>query len=304
MKLKDLVFLKEQNETGGRTTKVQKLKMSDIEDEVTINQKVGSCMDSGNIDKCLNDVTISWGNESHTVDFEFENVIDDHGNEGVDAEFIANSKDKKWQFILDVSGAMGIEDGSCNPCIQDYDWEELIIQSHPDDESHLDPEDRSDQDDVDEFNQIRRDAYMEEDIDEGTCGYTQTVNGRKLKTPGGTRGPKPLNERFQQLAGIKPLYINEQGFDDRLKAAGGFSDEEFEDITSRDIESPFPGTDDSSPHSDGIRRASNLIDELRQNYRSMSDEEIDSFSKEMIEHFLDNTTAQAAAKIWFSKKEI
>ena len=97
-----------------------------------------------------------------------------------------------------------------------------------------------------------------------------------------------------------------QGFDDRLKKAGGFSDEEMDDITSRDIGSPFPGTDDDSgsPHSDGIRRASNLIDELRQNYRSMSDEEIDSFSKEMIEHFLDNTTAQAAAKIWFGKRNI
>ena len=83
----------------------------------------------------------------------------------------------------------------------------------------------------------------EEDIDEGTCGYTQTVDGRKLKTPGGTRGPKPLQERFQQLAGIKPLYELEGSFDDRLKAAGGFGDEEFDDITSRDIGSPFPGED-------------------------------------------------------------
>ena len=38
-------------------------------------------------------------------------------------------------------------------------------------------------------------------------------------------------------------HLNEQGFDDRLKAAGGFSDEEFDDITSRDVGSPFPGED-------------------------------------------------------------
>jgi len=50
-----------------------------------------------------------------------------------------------------------------------------------------------------------------------------------------------LQERFQQLAGIKPLY--EQSFDDRLKAAGGFSDEEFDDITSRDPGDPFPQDD-------------------------------------------------------------
>ena len=112
-------------------------------------------------------------------------------------------------------------------------------------------------------------------------------------------------------------HLNEQGFDNRFKKAmtdTGFSDEEQDDIMSRDIEAPFPGTDDIDPssplspafnaHSDGIRRASNLIDELRKNYRSMSDEELDSFSKEMVEHFLENTTAQAAAKIFFGKRNI
>ena len=33
------------------------------------------------------------------------------------------------------------------------------------------------------------------------------------------------------------------GFDDRLKAAGGFSDEEMDDITSRDVGSSFPGSE-------------------------------------------------------------
>ena len=41
----------------------------------------------------------------------------------------------------------------------------------------------------------------------------------------------------------KKKHLNEQGFDAGLKAAGGFSDEEFDDITSRDIGSPFPDTD-------------------------------------------------------------
>jgi len=181
--------------SSGRITKVQKLKMSDIEDEVTIDQKYPSCYDSG--DKCLDDVTISWGNESHTVSFEYDGIIDDFDNKGVEAEFMANSNDGKWQFILDVNGAVGLEYGNCNPCIQDYDWNELIIQDHPDDESHLDPEDRSDYDPrMDPA--IRSDfddPIMEDDIDEGTCGYGK--DGKIGKKPAG-----PLQERFKKLAGI------------------------------------------------------------------------------------------------------
>ena len=45
--------------------------------------------------------------------------------------------------------------------------------------------------------------------------------------------------------------INEQSFDDRLKAAGGFSDEEFDDITSIDV-----GTYDN--------KAKDLIEKLRE----------------------------------------
>jgi hypothetical protein len=179
----DVRDMEEQEETEGRITKI-KLKMSNIKDEVTIDQKYPSCFDSG--DKCLDDVTISWGNESHTVSFEFEGMIEDHGNKGSETEFMADSDDGKWQFILDVSAAKGIEDGSCNPCIQDYDWDELIIQDHPEDESHLDPEDRFDQD------------PMEEDVDEGTCGYGK--DGKIGKKPA---GPDMLQERFQKLAGIK-----------------------------------------------------------------------------------------------------
>ena len=37
--------------------------------------------------------------------------------------------------------------------------------------------------------------------------------------------------------------IKEASFDDRLKKAGNFSDEEMDNITSRDVGSPFPDTD-------------------------------------------------------------
>ena len=95
--------------------------------------------------------------------------------------------------------------------------------------------------------------------------------------------------------------INEQSFDDRLKAAGGFSDEEMDDITSRDIGSPFPGTDNISIFQKSAR---DYIEKFRSEYRDMPDEGIDEFSVEIINHLLDNTAAQAAAKVYFAKKGI
>ena len=93
------------------------------------------------------------------------------------------------------------------------------------------------------------------------------------------------------LIDLKPL--KEQGFDDRLKAAGGFSDEEFDDITSIDVGEPFPGTDEVS---NGYKAARDLIEKLRQQYRGMSDQDLDDFSVEMIKHFLDNVEAKDYAR--------
>ena len=95
---------------------------------------------------------------------------------------------------------------------------------------------------------------------------------------------------------------DKQSFDDRLKAVGGFSDEEFDDITSRDIESPFPGEDEMGMAPRTNQKSLDLIAKLRQDYRDMSDEELDEFSKEMLLHFIDNTAAQAAAKVFFGKR--
>ena len=108
-----------------------------------------------------------------------------------------------------------------------------------------------------------------------------------------------LNERLQQLAGILPLY--EQGFDDRLKAAGGFSDEEFDDITSTD---PNPFMDDDDPRSPGEELADRTIADFRRKYRGMSDDDLDDFSAKMVEHLLDNTAAQARAKVVLARKGI
>ena len=59
-----------------------------------------------------------------------------------------------------------------------------------------------------------------------------------------------------------------------------------------DSGSPFPG----DPLPPGTKKASDLIDKLREDYKSMSDEDLDTFSVRMVEHFLDNLSAQVRAK--------
>ena len=101
----------------------------------------------------------------------------------------------------------------------------------------------------------------------------------------------------------KQKSLNEN-FDQRLAQQMGMSDDEFEDeIASRDIGSSFPGTDSES--SEGKALASRTIEYLRrEHYRNMFDQDLDDFSAEMIEHFLDNTAAQARAKIVLARKGI
>ena len=74
-----------------------------------------------------------------------------------------------------------------------------------------------------------------------------------------------------------------ENMDDRLKTAmgkSGFSDDETSDFFSKDT----PSTKGIS----GYDKARKLIDQLRQDYRSMSDDELEEFSKEMAYHFKDH----------------
>ena len=100
--------------------------------------------------------------------------------------------------------------------------------------------------------------------------------------------------------------LSEQGFDDRFKDAmggAGFSDDEQDDIMSRDIgdeESPFPGTDNISPFT---AKAKDYTEKFKQEYREMSDDGIDEFNKEIIEYLLNAfPSAQATAKAFFARK--
>lgn len=114
-------------------------------------------------------------------------------------------------------------------------------------------------------------------------------------------GKVDLNDPLSQQLGLG-VDINEQGFDDRLAKQMGMSNDEFEDqVTSRDIGEPFPGDDELTI---GYSKAKDLIEKLRQDYRNMSDDELDEFSVEMVEHFLDNLSAQVRAKTILTKRGI
>ena len=106
--------LKEQNTTAG---------------EFEVNVPVQNEMEKvkikyGHATGPLDDVTISWGDESHNVDFEEGDQIEDHDNEGKDIEFVAYSQDDKWRFIVDVSVEANYE---LSGNIQDVYWDTLTI---------------------------------------------------------------------------------------------------------------------------------------------------------------------------------
>ena len=98
----------------------QDTRSGEFNTEVLINgQRTKVNVKYGHATGPLDDVTISWGNESHNVDFEEEDVIDDHGNEGKDMVFMAMSDDKRWIFMVDVSVGFNYENSGE---IQNVDW--------------------------------------------------------------------------------------------------------------------------------------------------------------------------------------
>ena len=131
-------FLKD-NPSPGTSSPMDNLNTRSGEFEVDVDvmnaeQKVK--IKYGQATGMVDDVTISWDNESHNVDFEAEDVIDDHGNEGKDMTFVAYSQDDKWRFIVDVSVEYNYENSGN---IQDVDWDTLEIDV--DDNLRLEPED-------------------------------------------------------------------------------------------------------------------------------------------------------------------
>ena len=218
MKLASLINLKEQNTRSGEFN--VEVPVQDVDTKVKI--KYGHA--TGPVD----DVTISWGDESHTVDFEQTKESYGDSQDYDEPEtwiYEAYSEDNMWKFTVEV-----MKDPNENADeIWDVEWETLKISV---DDSKLGG------------------AMDDDDVDRAL-----TVDAPD----------KSLQEQFQRLAGIRPLY--EQSFDDRLKAAGGFSDEEFASMTATD---PNPFMDDDDDRSPGEELADRTIEEFSKKYFSSS----------------------------------
>ena len=168
----DAKDMEEQEDRGTNTkpkqsgTETEKVKIDILgdEQEVTIKSTPG---------KGLKDVTISWnepwGEEIHTVDFEYEDKIDDHGNEGMDLYFTAEASfgdesNNIWEFGLEVYATSTYDDTGD---IEDWDWNTL---------------------------EIKKSEKKQKDVEEGTCGYGK--NGKIGKKPA---GPDMLQEEKRLL---------------------------------------------------------------------------------------------------------
>ena len=167
--------------------------------------------------KDLSDVTISWiepwGKEEHTVDFEFEDVHDDHGNEGMDATFTAEAEGGKgwnWIFMLDVYlEASYYQSGN----IGDWDWDTLEIDKEETDEE-------------------------QEEYDKHWYKEQKTVGGEMEKW----LDTEPFEKDDEDLR-LEPEDDgwDDEVYDDDLDPEGGVVDEfELKDLTFDQIVNAFP----------------------------------------------------------------
>ena len=139
----------------------------------------------------IKNIEISFKNEVHIVDFKFDEIVfeDEDIHEAI---FLAKSDDGMWDFEMTVQVSRNFESGQCNPCIIEYPYEVdgnsgTYLKITKAEDPRMDPAIRSDFDD----------PVMEEDMEEGTCGYGK--DGKIGKKPA---GPNMLQERFKKLAGL------------------------------------------------------------------------------------------------------
>jgi hypothetical protein len=160
-------------QTSNREEKV-KIEIPGVDGETDVKIKFGEATGP------LEDVTISFMSEDDEVeqyselDFEEEEMIEDHENEGQDWIFLAKHDDA--EFRVDVSVEADY-DQSGN--IQEVDWDTLQVEFDQETES------------------LDEQGCSEQEIAEGTCGYG--VDGELGDEPAGPN----LMERFKKLANIK-----------------------------------------------------------------------------------------------------
>ena len=116
-------LLNEQNTTSGEFD-VKLDEPNDFTDRVKIKY--------GHVTGPLDDVTISWGDESHNVDFEFEETVETakaYDEFDIDS-YVAFSEDDKWRFIVYVKVEPREFSGDGGTIIKDesaVEWDDMEI---------------------------------------------------------------------------------------------------------------------------------------------------------------------------------
>ena len=128
---------------------------------------------SGDID--ISNVTLEFKGEKHEkLNFELEDILEDHGNEGKDALFVAETDDKIFEVEVNIDANY-----DQSGIIEDVEWRSL--ETFPKEEK------------------LEEVHCTEQEIEEGTCGYGE--DGKIGRKPA-----RPLNEsvvnRFKKLANI------------------------------------------------------------------------------------------------------
>ena len=136
-------------------------------------------------DRALQGVTIEFNGETYSdIEFEADDMIEDHENEGQDWIFIAEGDGITFEVEVSVEASYQ-ESGN----IQAIDWETLTV-TYDDEGEPLDEQ-----------------GCTEQEIAEGTCGYAPDgevdVNNTDKLEPAGPGLIISLQERFQKLANIK-----------------------------------------------------------------------------------------------------
>ena len=136
------------------------------------------------IEGSLENATIEYGGKVYTdIYFEANEIIDDHGNEGKDMNFVAEGDG--LSFSVDVSVDWNYADSGN---IQEVYWDTL--------KAHV------------------------EGMEEGSCGYTHTSKGKELDTPGGTKGMDPEDRTKRMVREYIKKILQKEFIFKKLKQAG------------------------------------------------------------------------------------
>ena len=180
---------------------------------------------NGDVD--LSNVTLEFKGEKYEgLEFKFEEVLEDHDNEGKDALFVAESDDKKFEVEVNIEA-----DYDQSGRIQDVEWRSLEtfpIDNNKNERKKV-KKDRRDIEDVPEpgdpatsivDGKIKEHLfYLDEELKEGHC-YDE--DGKPM--PEGHCYEENVNEmvsRFKKLANIKEQRDQKKSKDEVIKYIQG-----------------------------------------------------------------------------------